>query len=151
MKPTRQLPCPDQAVDICFTVTVLQHNTDDTVFKRLVHELSRVTKTMIVVMEDIGRGEARGEDWIGRPVEIYRSVFAECGFELSNVRFLNTKISRSWYEFIERRFISSRHREGEPISPTMKCLIGLPMPITRRLDEMFVEKGGLAKMVFQRA
>ena len=33
------LPYPAQAVDISFTVTVLQHNTDDTVFKRLVQEL----------------------------------------------------------------------------------------------------------------
>jgi hypothetical protein len=106
-----------------------------------------LTKTMIVIMEDIGASQSGARDWIGRPVEIYRSVFAECGFKLSNVRFLNTKISRSWYESIHRRFISPRH----PISPAMKYLIGLPMPITRRLDEMFVEKGNLAKMVFQRA
>jgi ubiquinone/menaquinone biosynthesis C-methylase UbiE len=145
------LPFPDQAVDISFTVTVLQHNTDGRVFKGLVQELCRVTKTMIVIMEDIGEAQIGDGDWIGRPVEIYRSVFAECGFELSNVKFLNTKFSRSWYQFIYRHFISSRHQEGDPISPAVKYLIGLPMPITSFLDEMFVEKGGLAKMVFQRA
>jgi hypothetical protein len=55
----------------------------------------------------------------------------------------------AWYQFIDRHFIL-RHQEGEPISPGMEYLIGLPMPITRLLDEMFVEKGGLAKMIFQR-
>jgi len=144
------LPYPTQVVDISFTVTVLQHNTDDTAFKRLVQELCRVTKTMIVIMEDIGAGQS-GIGWIARPVETYRSVFAECGFTLSDVRFLNTKISRRWYESIDRRFISSRHQEGDPISFAMKCLIGLPVPITSRLDRVFVEKANLAKMVLQRA
>ena len=97
------LPYPAQAVDISFTVTVLQHNTDNTMFKRLVQELSRVTKTMIVIMEDIGEGQSETGEWILRPVETYRSVFAGCGFKLSNVRFLNTKISRSWYESVHRR------------------------------------------------
>jgi ubiquinone/menaquinone biosynthesis C-methylase UbiE len=145
------LPYPAQAMDISLTVTVLQHNTDQTAFKKLVGELSRVTKTTIVIMEDIGEGQSETGEWILRPVEIYRSVFAECGFRLSNVRFLNTKITRSWYESIHRRFISSRHQEGDPISPAVKYLIRLPMPVTRRLDEMFVEKGNLAKMVFERA
>jgi SAM-dependent methyltransferase len=144
------LPYPDQAVDISFTVTVLQHNTDDEVFRKLVKELSRVTKTSIVTMEDIGAAQSGSGDWIGRPVEIYKALFAECGVELMDVRFLNTKISRSWYEFINRRFISRRHQEGDPISPAMKYLIGLPLPVTRHLDEMFVEKRSLAKMVFQR-
>jgi hypothetical protein len=52
---------------------------------------------------------------------------------------------------MNRRFISPRHQESDPISPAIKCLFGLPMPITRRLDDMFVEKGNLAKMVFQHA
>jgi hypothetical protein len=100
-------------------------------------------------MEDIGAGQS-GVGWIARSVETYRSVFAACGFTLSNVRFLNTKISRRWYESIDRWFISRRHQEGDPISFAMKCLIGLPMPITNRLDQVFVEKANLAKMVFQR-
>jgi ubiquinone/menaquinone biosynthesis C-methylase UbiE len=143
------LPYPANAVDIGFTVTVLQHNTDDMTFKSLVQELCRVTKTMIVIMEDIGTGQT-GMGWIARPVEAYQSAFAACGFTLSDVRFLNTKISRRWYESIDRRFISRRHQEGDPISFAMKCLIGLPMPITNRLDQVFVEKANLAKMVFQR-
>jgi hypothetical protein len=78
-------------------------------------------------------------------------VFADGGFRLSDVRFLNTKISRSWYDSMQRRFISSRHREGDPISLGMKTLIGLPIPITSLLDEMFVENANLAQMIFLRA
>lgn len=114
-------------------------------------ELSKVRKAMSVIMGDNGEGQSETGEWILHPVETYRSVFAACGFKLSSVRFLNTKISRSWYKSINRHFISPPHQEGDPISPAMKYLIGLPMPITRRLDEIFVEKGNMAKMVYQYA
>jgi SAM-dependent methyltransferase len=148
------LPYPALAMDISFTVTVLQHNTDDTTFMGLVQELSRVTKTTIVIVEDIGEGQSPTGEWTLRSVETYRSVFAKCGFELRQVSFLNTKISRLWYESVYRiytRFISPRHQEGDPVGTVLKWLIGFPMPITRRLDETFVEKCNLAKIVFQRA
>jgi len=144
------LPYPDHTVDISFTVTVLQHNIDEKTFRSLVKELARVTKKTVVVMEDVRKNQMNTADWIGRPVDTYRSAFAECGYKLSSVRFLNTKISRSWYEFVHRRFVSRRHHEGDPISPTVKYLIGLPIPITSRLDDIFVEEASLAKMTFER-
>jgi len=78
-------------------------------------------------------------------------VFADCGFRLSDARFLNTRISRSWYDSMQRHFISPRHREGEPIGRGMKTLIGLPIFLNSLLDEMFVEKANLAQMIFLRA
>src|ERR1700680_2520276 len=54
------LPYPDQSVDTSFTVTVLQHNTDEHMCSSLVHELCRVTKTTIVTIEDIGTNRALG-------------------------------------------------------------------------------------------
>ena len=91
------LPYPDHTVDISFTVTVLQHNIDEKTFRSLVKELARVTKKTVVVMEDVRKNQMNTADWIGRPVDTYRSAFAECGYKLSSVRFLNTKISRSWF------------------------------------------------------
>lgn len=144
------LPYPDQEMDVSLTVTVLQHNSDENTFKSLAKELARVTKKMLVIMEDIGSGHSDTGEWILRSVDTYRSVFEPCGFVLSELRFLNTKISRKWYQSIQDHLISPRHQEGDPISPSMRFLIGLPIPLTRILDEIYREKGNLARMVFQR-
>jgi ubiquinone/menaquinone biosynthesis C-methylase UbiE len=150
-----KLPYPDQSADISFTVTVLQHNTDERMFRSLVRELCRVTKTTIVIMEDIGQSQELGGngEFISRQVGIYKSIFAEYGFQLSQRQFLNTKISRWWYWKIisyYARFIASQHKEGDPIGGISKALIGLPLPISRVLDRIFVDEADLAKMVFYR-
>jgi len=149
------LPYPDQSVDTSFTVTVLQHNTDEHMCSSLVHELCRVTKTTIVTIEDIGTNRALGcrGDWIGRRVDVYRSIFEADGFRLHSVEFLNTKVSRAWHRVVfgfYKRAIARQHREGDPMLKAFQYLIGLPMPITRILDDLFVDKRDLAKMVFHR-
>jgi hypothetical protein len=149
------LPYPDQSVDTSFTVTVLQHNTDEHMCRSLVRELCRVTKTTLVAMEDIGTNRELGGhgDWIGRQVDAYRSIFAAHGFRLHNVEFLNTRVSRAWHRVIfafYKRVIARQHQEGDPMPNAFQYLIGLPMPITRMLDDLFVDKRDLAKMVFHR-
>jgi len=149
------IPYPDQSVDISFTVTVLQHNTDETMFRSLVKELCRVTKTAIIIMEDIGESTTLGGQgsWVGRQVDVYKSVCAEFGFHLAQCEFLNTKISRLWHHGVSafyHRVSRTLHQEGDPIGITLKSLIGLPMPLTRMLDEIFVEEQDLSKMVFHR-
>ena len=150
------LPYPDRSVDISFTVTVLQHNTDGAMFRKLVQELCRVSKDTIVVMEDIGTNpNVSGEgDWTGRRVDVYKSVFAESGFQLSRCRFLNTKVSRTWHDRVfglYKRRIARQHHEGDPIAGPLKLVLALPMLITRILDDIFVEDRNLAKMTFHRA
>jgi SAM-dependent methyltransferase len=149
------IPYPDQSVDISFTVTVLQHNTDTIMFRSLVRELCRVTKATIIIMEDIGRSATLGGEgsWIGRQVDVYKSIFAEYGFQLTQFQFLNTKISRLWHREVSAfysRFSTKRHQEGDPIGVALKFLISLPMPLTRILDKIFVEEQDLAKMIFHR-
>lgn len=150
-----KLPYADRSVDISFTVTVLQHNTDGAMFRKLVQELCRVTKSTIVVMEDIGTNpNVGGEgDWTGRRVDVYKGVFAEFGFQLFQCQFLNTKVSRTWHDrafaFYKRR-IARRHQEGDPIRGIFKFVLAVPLPVTRVLDDIFVEDRNLAKMVFHR-
>jgi ubiquinone/menaquinone biosynthesis C-methylase UbiE len=146
-----KLPYQDRQMDVSLTVTMLQHNSDENTFKSLVHELARVTKGTLVIMEDIGSGHSETGEWILRPVNSYRSEFAQYGFELAELKFLNTKISRKWYQSIQDHLISPRHQEGDPIRPAMRFLIGFPIPITRILDEIYREQGNLAKMVFRGA
>ena len=146
-----RLPYSDQEMDVSLTVTVLQHNSNENTFKSLTKELARVTKKAIVIMEDIGNAQSDTGEWILRPVSAYRSAFAQCGFELTGLKFLNTKISRKWYQSIQDYLISPHHQEGDPIRPAMRFLIGFPIPITRILDEIWRDSRNLAKMVFERA
>jgi len=149
------LPFEDQSVDTSLTVTVLQHITDEAMLKRLVQEICRATRATITIMEDIGQshqlaGEGAG---INRTVDIYKNIFAEQGFQLRQLQFLNTKISRWWFEFswrVYRRLFFRQHHEGDQIGAIGKLLIGLPIAITRFLDDLFVEDQNLAKMVFDR-
>jgi SAM-dependent methyltransferase len=150
------LPFADKSVDTSLTVTVLHHNTDANVFKNLVQELCRITKTTIVIMEDIGTSEEVGGhgDWVGRTVKVYETAFRERGFQLSDVRFLNTKVSRTWHWLIlgfYRRVVAKRHHEGARMTASFRSLIGLPLPITRIFDNLIADKKDLAKMVFLRS
>lgn len=151
----KELPFQDQSVDVSFTVTVLQHITDKNMFKRLVQEMCRVTKSEIVIIEDIGINQQLGDEgsWIGRQVDVYKSIFSEYGFRLFNLEFLNTRISRVWYKTIYelyRRFINNQHKEGDPINFIFRYFMGIPVIFTRYFDDIFVEKKNLAKMIFHR-
>jgi len=149
------LPFEDQSVDVSLTVTVLQHVTDETMLRTLVKEICRATKPSIIITEDIGQYHLLGGEGSGlrRTVEAYKSIFAEHGFHSRQIEFLNTKISRQWFEFswrYYRRFLPSQYHEGDPIGPVGKLLIGLPIIISRFLDDLFVEDQNLAKMIFDR-
>jgi len=149
------LPFDDQSVDTSFTVTVLQHIADETTLKTLVGEICRVTKETVTVMEDIGHSSQLGGDdaCINRTVDVYNSLFSDRGYQLRQLHFLNTRISRSWYDLswrIYQRLFFRRDHEGDRIGVNGKLLIGLPITFTRLLDDLFVENQNLAKMVFDR-
>jgi SAM-dependent methyltransferase len=151
----RHLPFDSRSVDLSFTVTVLQHVTDATMLKALVGDICRVTRDTVIVMEDIGDhqlldGEGAG---INRTVNAYRNLFADLGFQLRHVQFLNTKVSRHWYEFawrVYRRIFARDHHEGDPINLLGKLLIKLPLIVTRFLDDLLTENQNLAKLTFIR-
>ncbi len=149
-------PFDYRSVDLTYSVTVLQHNTSADMFTELVAEMCRVTATTVIAMEDIGNnGQRAGSgDWTGRRVEVYRDVFSENGFDLTSVDFLNTQTSRRWhklsYDRIYKRFVNRTHREGEPMPPWARRLMGAALALTSRLDDLLVERRGLARMQFER-
>jgi SAM-dependent methyltransferase len=149
------LPYDTKSIDKTFTVTVLQHITDEAMLKGLISEMCRVTTNEITIMEDIGdSGELTGSGaCINRKVETYKQLFVDKSFVLHQVQFLNTKVSRLWHDFAwrtYRRLASSRHHEGDRIGVGGKLFIGLPIALIRVLDDVFVEDQNLAKMVFRR-
>jgi SAM-dependent methyltransferase len=134
------LPFDDKSIDSTFTVTVLQHITDGAMLEGLVSEMCRVTTNEIIIMEDIGDSAelTGGGACINRKVDVYRQLFAAQGCRLHQVQFLNTKISRRWHNFAwraYRRLASRRHHEGDRIGADGELLIGLPIAITRFLDD----------------
>jgi SAM-dependent methyltransferase len=150
----RLLPFADLSVDLSFTATVLQHVTDESMFRSIVSELCRVTRNEIVVMEDIGPSTRVGGkgSYVGRTVDVYQTALAHHGFALGEVRFLGTLASRWWSVPILRlyRALNRRHHEGEPIPALLTGAMRAPFPVTRHLDEVLPDRWDLAKMVFRR-
>jgi Methyltransferase domain len=144
------LPFDSQSIDLSYTATVLQHVTDETMLKPLVSDVCGVTRDTIIIMEDIGHNDKPGEDWTGRTVESYRNLFAAHDFRLRDVQFLNTKISRSWYQLAWRFYskFARDHHEGDRINSLGRFLIAAPIGITRVLDDIFIEDQSLAKLTF---
>ena len=151
-----RLPFDSDSIDTSITVTVLHHVTDEAMFKSAIGELCRVTRGEVVLMEDIGKSHVIGAegDFAGRRVEVYQAAMAEHGFELGDIEFLKTRASRFWHDLVffklYKPFINTNHREGEPISNALRRAIGVPMALTRHLDDHLAENRSLAKMVFRR-
>lgn len=145
------LPFADRSIHLSYTVTVLQHNTDGDGVKALLRDICRVTSGTIVLMEDTGSEGLSGTgSFIGRQVDVYASVLSEHGFELSDCTYLNTRMSYLGWALVSEVFLSKNHKEGEPIGAVPRTLTASLIPITRILDDCFVEKRGLTKMVFNR-
>jgi SAM-dependent methyltransferase len=146
------LPFDSRSVDLSFTATVLQHVTDASMLRALVGEICRLTRDTVIIMEDIGdHDQLNGEGTaISRTVEVYQRLFGTHGFQLRHVEFLNTKVSRSWYEFawrLYRRVFGHRH-EGDRINRAGRLLIGLPLAAMRIFDDLRTEDRDLAKLTF---
>ena len=152
----RTLPFESDTVDVCFTATVLHHVTDAAMFDAITAELCRVSRDEVVLMEDIGKSRqvAGTGDFIGRRLEVYQSTMQGHGYEVHNVQFLNTRLSRACHQLvffgIYKRLLNRTHREGAPIGPAIRALIGVPLKLTRRLDDSFPDRSSLAKMVFRK-
>jgi SAM-dependent methyltransferase len=143
------LPLADGAVDLAFTVTVLQHNTDSYMFQSLVGEICRVTKHTVVLMEDTGRGFV-GPSFMVRPVEAYAAECRKHEFQLTDCRYLGLRVSRMAYALVRRLLVSPSHPEGKPFGFLPVAALRVLLSLTRPFDEVIPDKGDLTRMVFVR-
>jgi SAM-dependent methyltransferase len=160
------LPFRTDEFDVSFTVTVLQHNRDDTV-RRLIAEMTRVTADSLYLIEDTTRrsrhpdrfvgwitgGTVRPESYVLRRVGDYAEQCAARGFDLVDVRSVNVYASdlmRVGVWFLDTHVIrSSRRREGESLSRFQARAEKLLLPITRVLDPRVTQGHGLTAMRFR--
>lgn len=146
------LPFADRSIDLSYTVTVLQHNTDSAAFEALCRELCRVTSQRIILMEDTGNNAmTASRSFIARSVGTYESAFAGNGFALTERQRLNIRASSLAHAVVHRLLVSKDRQEGDPIGVVPQTMLAAVLPLARVLDPLFVESAGLTKMTFQRA
>lgn len=145
------LPFADRSVDLTFTVTVLQHNTEAASFSALCGELCRVTRDRIVLMEDTGSGvPSASGSFVARSVDTYSKVLGDHGFALSESSRLNIRVSRFAHAVVHKLFVSKNRQEGDPIGRAPQIMLTGILAFTQAVDNVVAESEGLTKMVFRR-
>jgi len=84
----RSLPFDDDEFDTALTVTVLQHNVDETM-QSVLGETCRVTAGRIVLFEETSLRRAEKYSFVSRPLADYTLVAARHGFVLESVGYLH--------------------------------------------------------------
>jgi SAM-dependent methyltransferase len=144
------LPFEDQSFDYVFTATVLQHNTDEVMLKKIMAELCRVAKEKVFLFERI-EDEITGDDLCyGRPVSYYESICNQHGFELSNAKWINIRTSYYVSGAIRKGLNPKSRVEGEPLNGISVALQNISLAFTRQLDKIFTSKRDVARLEFKR-
>jgi ubiquinone/menaquinone biosynthesis C-methylase UbiE len=144
------LPFKDNEFDIVFTATVLQHNTNEEMLKKIMAELCRVSKEKVFLFERI-ETKIKGDDLCyGRPVKYYEEICNQNGFELQSKSFINIRISYFISGIIRKVFGKKGRTEGEPYRKSVIILQNITLPITKILDKIFISKKDIARLEFKR-
>ena len=145
------LPFPDDSVDLVFTATVLQHNTDETMLRPLVREIARVAKEEVQLFERIDNPIAGDELCFGRPVNYYADMLEQAGFVLVDTEFINIHASYLVAGSIRKGLNSKQREEGEPLNGLSLGLQRALLPLSKRLDRVMTRNRDLARLSFRRA
>jgi ubiquinone/menaquinone biosynthesis C-methylase UbiE len=145
------LPFEDKTFDLCFTATVLQHNTDQQMMETILRDLCRVSKEYVVLFEHIDQNGVSGDELMrGRPVKLYADICKACGFELVEQEFINIKISYFVCGAIRKLLNPKTRQEGEPLTKFSVLMQNLTLLVTKPLDNVFKSESDLGKLVFKR-
>ncbi len=144
------LPFGDDSIDVVFTATVLQHNTDEAMLQAISREIVRVAKSEIHIFERIDDPIAGDELCLGRPVTYYQQLFEVAGFELRDVKFINIHSSYLMAGAIRKGLNRKDREEGEPLNGFSRELQTLLLPITKKLDKVLTKQRDLARLSFVR-
>jgi SAM-dependent methyltransferase len=142
------LPFPDERFDLVFTVTVLQHNRDETC-RPLLAEICRVAGDRLLLIENTG--PQRRDDFVStirRPVAEYVEVCEPLGFRLLATAFLGVAVS-SKMQFVARRF-GKPSAVGEPAPRLRQVVESALLPASVLADRVVPQRAGLTMMDFRR-
>lgn len=144
------LPFSGKEFDYVFTATVLQHNTDEQMLKKIMVELCRVSAKKVFLFERIESKIKGDELCYGRPVKYYEEICNQYGFELISKYFINIRVSYFISGIIRKIFEMKGRMEGEPYRKSVIVLQNITLPITQLLDKVFVSKKDIARLEFKR-
>lgn len=145
-----ELPFEDKTFDIVFTATVLQHNTDETMLKKIMKELSRVSADKVYLFERLEQKIKGDELCMGRPVSYYNEIMKENGFKLISKEHINIRASYYVCGVIRKGLNPSSRQEGEPLNKLSVSLQNITLPVTRILDKIFKSNNDVARMEYER-
>jgi len=145
------LPFSDGEFDICFSATVLQHNTDEKMMESVLKEMCRVSSGKVILFERINNPIAGDELCLGRPVQHYEKICTENGFKLVEVEFINIFTSYLVAGFTRKVLNPSDREEGEPLTGFSVGIQNALLPFTKFFDKIFKVKKDLGKLVFEKA
>lgn len=146
-----RLPFETDSIDIVFTSTVLQHNTDESELKKLVAEIARVSHSEVILFERIEKVVKGHESNLGRPVDYYAGLFSGHGFVLEQTKFLPLRVSYYVSGAIRKLFNPASRKEGEPLTKTAVALQAITLPLTRLLDKIVPCKRDLGMLSFRKS
>jgi ubiquinone/menaquinone biosynthesis C-methylase UbiE len=148
-----RLPLGDKEVDVAFTVTVLQHNTNTSQFQRMVAEICRVTRETVYFIEDTGTHPVEpspDDDYVQRSVEVFVAECRKHGFEFGGRQYLGLRASKAAYEAVTFCLVPASYQEGEPFGKLPIAALKTLLTVTRPLDDLMPHNTDLTKMVFER-
>ena len=144
------LPFKDKEFDYVFTATVLQHNTNEDMLKKIIAELCRVANDSVFLFERI-ESKIKGDALCyGRPINYYEELCNLQGFTLTRKTFINIRTSYYVSGIIRKVFSPKTRQEGEPLSRTAIVLQKITLPITKQFDKFFKSEKDVAKLEFKR-
>lgn len=142
------LPFADNSMDIVFTATVLQHNTDEKMLKKVMKEIARVAKNEVYLFERIESEILGDELCYGRPVEYYAAIMDSFGFKLAGTDFINVRTSYYVSGAIRKGLNPKAREEGEAINSASVLLQNITLPFTKVLDKIFKSPKDVGKLRF---
>ena len=143
-----ELPFETNSIDTSVVVTVLMHNKNRELVKKIVAEICRVTKAQICIFEETSRKLREKFAHEKRSVEFYESVFHENGFDMSSLGYLDVELSRICCGALDRVFFGSKRGQGTPISRSSRNVQAMLIPATKHIDNIIKKKQGLTQMFF---
>lgn len=145
-----RLPFDDRAFDLVFSVTVVQHNTDDRMMRRLVGDMARVCAEELVLIENVDTRISGDELMRRRPPEYYAGILGEHGFELVATDMIDTVASYYVCGALRKGLNPGTREEGQPLTPLSLGLQRALLPVTKALDKVLTHRRDLARMRFRR-
>ena len=144
------LPYPSDKFDMVFTVTVLQHNTNEESLQKIIKEIARVCKKDLYLFERIEHTLKGHESNTGRPIAYYQQLLLAEGFKLTSTKFIPLQASYTVCGIIRKLFSDKHSQEGKPMHKMAVFLQKLFLPFTSLLDLIIPSNRDVARLHFQR-